>query len=99
MSTPARSTSFVKCSVRPMEESDHAAARAILRLAFGTFIGVPDPTTFAADKEYIATRWKAHPAAALVAEADGAVAGSNFAAHWGSFGFFGPLTVHPELWN
>jgi hypothetical protein len=25
--------------------------------------------------------------------------GSNFATRWGSFGFFGPLTVHPELWT
>jgi hypothetical protein len=27
------------------------------------------------------------------------VAGSNFATNWGSFGFFGPLTVRPELWD
>ncbi len=82
-----------------MQEPDHAAARMIVRVAFGTFIGVPDPTTFAADKEYVATRWKANPSAALVAVADGSVLGSNFASHWGSFGFFGPLTVQPELWN
>ena len=38
-------------------------------------------------------------AAALVAEENGKLAGSNFATHWGSFGFFGPLTVRPELWD
>jgi GNAT superfamily N-acetyltransferase len=82
-----------------MQEPDLSAARSILSVAFGTFLGVPDPSTFAADKEYVATRWKANPEAALVVEADGAVIGSNFAANWGSFGFFGPLTVLPEFWN
>jgi len=99
MSTPAQGKSAVRTLVRGMQEPDLSAARSILRVAFGTFIGVPDPSSFAADKEYIATRWKANPEAALVAEADGAVIGSNFAANWGSFGFFGPLTVQPEFWN
>jgi hypothetical protein len=35
----------------------------------------------------------------LVAEADGDVVGSVFATRWGAFGFFGPLTVHIELWD
>src|ERR1700680_3505909 len=99
MSTPARGKSAVRTLVRGMQEPDLSTARSILRVAFGTFMGVPDPSSFAADKEYIATRWKANPEAALVAEADGAVIGSNFAANWGSFGFFGPLTVLPEFWN
>ncbi len=99
MSTPAQGKSSVRTSIRGMRESDFAAARSIMRIAFGTFIGVPDPSSFAADKEYIATRWKANPEAALVAEAEGATVGSNFASDWGSFGFFGPLTVRPELWN
>jgi GNAT superfamily N-acetyltransferase len=34
-----------------------------------------------------------------VAELDGKLVGSNLAANWGSFGFFGPLTVLPELWG
>ena len=25
--------------------------------------------------------------------------GSNFVTHWGSVGYFGPLTVHPDLWD
>ena len=29
----------------------------------------------------------------------GRLAGSNFAANWGSVGFFGPLTVAPEYWD
>ena len=30
---------------------------------------------------------------------NGKLAGSNFVTNWGSFGFFGPLTVFPELWD
>jgi hypothetical protein len=33
------------------------------------------------------------------AEHAGKLIGTNFAANWGSFGFFGPLTVEPEYWN
>jgi GNAT superfamily N-acetyltransferase len=99
MSTPAQGKSAVRALVRGMRESDLSAARSILRLAFGTFMGVPDPSSFAADKEYVVTRWKANPEAALVADIEGTVVGSNFATNWGSFGFFGPLTVLPEFWN
>lgn len=86
-------------SVRSMQQGDLEAARRIFRLAFGTFIGVPDPENFWADREYVFTRWRTDPSAALVAEVDGKLAGSNFAANWGSFGFFGPLTIHPEFWD
>jgi N-acetylglutamate synthase-like GNAT family acetyltransferase len=82
-----------------MRKTDLGEARRIFRVAFGTFIGVPDPDSFQADREYIATRWRAHPEAALAAEAEGRLVGSNILTHWGSFGFFGPLTVHPELWG
>ncbi len=95
MSTP----SAIKVLIRPMEESDLDEARRIFRLAFGTFLGVPDPEAFWADREYVFTRWRADPGAALIAEENGKMAGSNFATHWGSFGFFGPLTVRPDLWD
>src|SRR5438874_1850521 len=98
MSTTA-SAAELDVSIRPMQEADLIEARRIFRIAFGTFIGVPDPETFWADREYIFTRWRADPQAALVAEANSTVAGSNFATRWGSFGFFGPLTIRPELWN
>ena len=99
MSTPAQGKSSVRTLVRGMQESDLPAAQTILSLAFGTFLGMPDPSTFASDKNYVGTRWKANPEAALIAEAEGAIVGSNFASNWGSFGFFGPLTVQPEFWN
>jgi GNAT superfamily N-acetyltransferase len=82
-----------------MQSSDLTEVRRICRVAFGTFLGLPDPEACFGDKEYVFTRWKANPEAALVAEVDGKLAGSNFLTRWGSFGFFGPLTVSPEFWN
>lgn len=99
MFTPAPAKPIAGISVRSMQEPDLSAAGAIFRVAFGTFIGLPDPSTFAADRDYVTTRWRADPTAALAAELNGELVGSNFAANWGSFAFFGPLTIKPELWN
>ncbi len=70
-----------------------------MRLAFGTFIGLSDPTTFMGDANYVGTRWKADPTAAFGAGVGGEIVGSNFATDWGSIGFFGPLTIRPDLWD
>ena len=70
-----------------------------MRLAFGTFNGVADPENYRLDIDFILPRLRADPSAAFAAEVDGELVGSNFAACWGSFGFFGPLTVHPDFWN
>jgi N-acetylglutamate synthase-like GNAT family acetyltransferase len=51
------------------------------------------------DASYVNNRYIANPSAALVAEVDGKLAGSNFALNWGSVGIFGTLTIHPDLWN
>jgi GNAT superfamily N-acetyltransferase len=89
----------VQITVRPLREEDLPEADRTFRLAFGTFIGLPDPLTFAGDSDWIATRWRADASAAFAAEVDGRLVGSNFATNWGSVGFFGPLSVHPDLWN
>ncbi|MBV8830815.1 MAG: GNAT family N-acetyltransferase [Acidobacteriaceae bacterium] len=99
MPMPSLSKEAADVSVRPMREADLVEARKIFRVAFGTFIGVPDPEDFWADREYVFTRWRTDRGAALVAEIRGSLAGSNFATNWGSFGFFGPLTVRPEFWD
>jgi GNAT superfamily N-acetyltransferase len=85
--------------IRPLKEKDLAEAGRIVGLAFGTFIGVPEPETFRADRDYARTRWRADPSAAFGAELDGVLVGSNFATQWGSVAFFGPLTVRPDLWD
>jgi GNAT superfamily N-acetyltransferase len=85
--------------VGPLGEDDLATADRIMRLAFGTFLGMAEPESFMGDAGYVHTRWRADPSAAFGAWLDGQLVGSNFATSWGSFGFFGPLTVHPSHWN
>jgi GNAT superfamily N-acetyltransferase len=86
-------------TVRPLQENDLPAADRVMRLAFGTFIGLPDPSAFMGDAVYVRTRWLADPRAAFAAEAGGELVGSNFATNWGSVGFFGPLTIRPDFWD
>lgn len=83
-------------SVRTLRETDLDRADAIFRTAFGTFLGVSDPFGSA---DYVRTRFAADPGAAFAATVEGELAGTNFAANWGSVGFFGPLTVRPDLWD
>jgi predicted N-acetyltransferase YhbS len=82
--------------IRPLTEGDLPAARRILRTAFGTFLGAPDPENFWADLDYVYGRFAAEHVASFAAEVDGELVGSNFATNWGSVGFFGPLTVRPD---
>jgi GNAT superfamily N-acetyltransferase len=85
--------------VRPLPESGLPSAEAIFRLAFGTFLGSPQPETFWSDRDYVWARWRTDPMSAFGANHDGHLVGSNFAVSWGSVGFFGPLTIHPKFWN
>ena len=66
-------------AVRPLLETDLDAADRIMRLAFGTFIGLPDPMKFMGDADMVRTRWRADPSAAFAAVVDREVAASNFA--------------------
>ncbi len=85
--------------IRPLQRADLPAADKVMRVAFGTFLGMEDPAAFMGDANYIENRWRADPRSAFAAELDGEIVGSNLAAHWGSFAFFGPLTVRPDVWN
>jgi GNAT superfamily N-acetyltransferase len=85
--------------VRPLGEGDLEAADRVMRLAFGTFVGLAEPTTFMGDAGFVRTRWRTDPSAAFAAEHGGEIVGSNFATRWGSVGFFGPLSILPDLWN
>lgn len=85
--------------IRPLLEADLEAADRVMRLAFGTFLRLPDPLQFMGDADFVRTRWRADPSAAFCAETGGMVVGSVFVGNWGSVGFFGPLTVHPDYWD
>lgn len=94
-----RGAAMASVTIRPLRPAELDEADRIFRLAFGTFIGLPDPRTFAGDSDYVRTRFAAVPEGALAAELDGELVGTNFALRRGSLAFFGPLSVRPELQN
>jgi GNAT superfamily N-acetyltransferase len=85
--------------VGPLHGTDLDEADQIFRVAFGTFLGHPNPIEFFGTADYIRTRWTADPSAAFGAYLGDDLVGSNFATRWGSVAFFGPLTVRPNYWN
>lgn len=85
--------------IRSLAQADLPAAQRIVRHAFGTFLGAPDLDNFWTDFDYVYGRFGAEHTVSFAADADGALAGVNFATRWGSIGFFGPLSTRPDLWN
>ncbi len=94
--TLPKSAERAEVTVRELRESDLPAADSIMRSAFDTFTGM---TGLFGDKDYVRTRWLADPGAAFAAEHDAKLVGTNFVTAWGTVGFFGPLSVRPELWD
>ncbi|MBW4600529.1 MAG: GNAT family N-acetyltransferase [Calothrix sp. FI2-JRJ7] len=89
----------MQVSISQLQESEIATADQIFRLAFGTFVGLPNPMEFCGDATYIPHRWKTEPTGAFAAYVDNKLVGTNLATRWGKFGFLGPLTVHPDYWG
>ncbi len=88
-----------KIKVSPLKESELEEAGRIMRLAFGTFLGLPNPLDFMGDRDLLTPRWHS-PHVKVIAAHDGSrLIGTNVVTRWGSFGFFGPLTVLPEYWD
>lgn len=85
--------------VRPLVRDDLPEAVHVFRLAFGTFLELPDPMTFAGDADFVQPRWRANPHGAFAAEREQQVAGFIVSACLGSVGFFGPLAIRPDLWD
>lgn len=84
-------------TIAPLVETDLPEATRIFRVAFCTFLGAPDPETFWSDRDYLHGRWHAPHVASFGAHLGEKFVGSNFATRWGSVGFFGPITVRPDL--
>lgn len=82
-----------------LKESELPEASRIFRLAFGTFLGLPNPMAFMGDRSMLEPRWHASHVKTLAARDDQRLIGTNMLTRWGSFGFLGPLTVLPEYWN
>jgi GNAT superfamily N-acetyltransferase len=99
MSSQQPATEALDVSIEHLREEDLPEADRIFRLAFGTFMGLPDPAQFHVGGDYIRTRWITDSGAAFAAKTQGRLLGTNFGTNWGSVGFFGPLTIHPDHWD
>lgn len=89
----------MKIEIAPLTLSEAAEAWRIANIAFGTFLKVPDPSKTFGDRDLFGPRMLSGCAEALGAYDDRRLIGSNVVTRWGSFGFFGPLTVLPEYWD
>ena len=85
--------------IRSIREADLAAADHVTRVAFGTATGAPDPQLFFGDMNMVQNRWRIGGSTVFVAESDREIVASNVVTRWGSFGFFGPFGVRPDLWD
>ncbi len=90
--------------IGPLKPGEVKEADRIFRLAFATFLGLPNPTDFMGDRDLMTPRFRSNHVKVIAArevspgKADRLI-GTNVATRWGSFGFFGPLTVLPEYWD
>src|SRR5258707_9577717 len=91
------SSQSIKISL--LKQSELEEADRIVRMAFGTFLGLPNPLDFMGDRNLMTSRWRSTHVKVIAAREGGRLIGSNVATRWGSFGFFGPLTVLPEYWD
>jgi GNAT superfamily N-acetyltransferase len=80
--------------VNPLDDGDLHEANRIFRLGFGSVLADPGLPN---DRDCIFSRQHSPHVAAFGAKLDGRLVGSNFVTNWGSVGFVGPLTVHPDL--
>jgi len=85
--------------VSALKPGELEEAGRIIKLAFGTFLGMPNPMEFMGDRDFMTPRWRSSHVKVIAAREGGRLIGSNVVTRWGSFGFFGPLTVLPEYWD
>lgn len=86
-------------NVGPLRKEELGEADRIVRVAFATFLGAPNPETFMGDRSFLVPRWHSAHVRVIAARESGRLIGSNVLTRWGAFGFFGPLTVLPEYWD
>jgi GNAT superfamily N-acetyltransferase len=82
-----------------LKKAELAEADRIVRVAFGTFLGLPNPAEFMGDRDMMISRWSSRHVEVAAARQDGRLIGTNVITQWGSFGWFGPLTILPEFWD
>lgn len=89
----------LKVKIGPLKAGELEEASRIVRLAFGTFLRMPEPLEFMGDRDFLIPRFRSKHVKMLAARDGNRLIGSNAVTRWGSFGFFGPLTVLPEYWD
>jgi GNAT superfamily N-acetyltransferase len=99
MSQASAASKMSDVLIQQLREEDLQEANRIVRVAFGTFLGLPDPMQTFGDRDMIVNRWRANRSSVFGAYLDRKLVGSNVVTKWGTFGWFGPLTVSPDLWN
>lgn len=85
--------------LRPMHAGEVDDADRVMRLAFGTEFGLPDPMKFRGDAGMVRNRFAMYPDGCTVAELDGRIVAFGIASRWGSLGVVGPICVLPDYWN
>ncbi len=85
--------------IAPLSTSDLDQADRVFRIAFGTRNGLSDPIQFDGDAARIRTRSLSSHVIALGAWDNDLLVASSIGTAWGSFGWIGPLSVHPDYWN
>ncbi len=65
--------------VGPLKQSELGEADRIVRLAFGTFLGLPNPLDFMGDRNFISPRWRSAHVKVIAAREGGRLIGSNVA--------------------
>lgn len=85
--------------IAPLTQADLEQADRVFRIAFGTRNGLTDPLEFDGDAARIRTRSLSSHVIALGAWHNEVLVASSIGTAWGSFGWIGPLSVHPDYWN
>ncbi len=85
--------------LRRLAAADAAGATELFRLAFGTFLGLPEPLTFMGDADLVGPRARSGHCSCWGAYEEGQLVATVATSRWGSFAVLGPLAVRPTHWN
>lgn len=99
MTSAKTSDKIGQVKIGPLRESELPEAGRIVRLAFGTFLGIPNPLSFMGDRDLWTGRFHSPNVKVLAARLENRLIGLNMATRWGAFAFFGPLVILPEFWD
>ena len=85
--------------IRPLVPADAVGATEIFRVAFGTFLGLPDPLAFMGDADLVGPRVRSGHCRCWGAFEQGELVATVATSRWGDFAVLGPLAVRPTHWN